>query len=137
MSFALGFDYGLKRIGVATGQTLTKTASPLTTIQARNGAPDWTVIQKLLEEWSPNVVVIGLPLNADGTISEMAKRAKKFGQRLYGRFGVTVSYVNEFETTREARYFMKNNRRTIKQDGKIDAAAACLILERWLGEKND
>ncbi|MEL0223918.1 MAG: Holliday junction resolvase RuvX, partial [Gammaproteobacteria bacterium] len=90
MPLAIGFDYGLARIGVATGQTLTQTASPLTALPAKDGTPQWEEIEKLLAEWKPDVVVVGLPLHEDGTMSDMAERAKKFGQRIHGRFGVQV-----------------------------------------------
>ncbi len=137
MSFALGFDYGLTRIGVATGQKLTKTASPLTSIKASNGIPDWKIVENIIQDWLPSVVVIGLPLHADGSMSEMAERAKKFGQRIHGRFGVRVDYINEFETTWEAKQLLERKRMENKHNGVLDATAASLILERWLGQYVD
>ena len=134
MPLALGFDYGLSRIGVATGQTLTKTASPLTALPAQNGTPQWETVEQLLVEWKPDVVIIGLPLHQDGTMSDMAARAKKFGQRIHGRFGVRVAFIDEYESTREAREHLTYSGKASDQDGKLDATAASIILERWLGE---
>jgi putative Holliday junction resolvase len=136
MPLALGFDYGLSRIGVATGQTLTQTASPLIALSAKNGMPQWEKIQELLDEWKPDLVVVGLPLHDDGSMSEMAERAKKFGQRIHGRFGVHVEFINEFQSTREARGHLNYRGKACDQDGKLDTTAASIILERWLGEQH-
>ena len=136
MPLALGFDYGLSRIGVATGQTLTQTASPLIALSAKDGAPRWVQIQALLDEWKPDLVVVGLPLHDDGSMSEMAERAKKFGQRIHGRFGVHVEFINEYHSTREAREHLNYRGKAGDQDGKLDATAASVILERWLGEQH-
>ena len=136
MPLALGFDYGLARIGVATGQTLTQTASPLTALSAKDGTPQWEEIEKLLAEWKPDVVVVGLPLHEDGTMSDMAERAKKFGQRIHGRFGVQVAFIDEYHSTRDAREHLNYKGRAGDQDGKLDATAASVILERWLGEQH-
>ncbi len=136
MSFALGFDYGLARIGVATGQTLTKTSSPLQSIKARDGIPNWDQVESLLNEWQPDIVIVGIPLHEDDSISDMAKRARKFGQRIHGRFGVQVDYINEYYSTAEARQYLNFQGRADDQDGKLDAMAASLILESWLGEND-
>ena len=82
MPLALGFDFGLTRIGIATGQTLTQTATPLTAVVAKNGVPDWDYIATLMDDWKPDIVVVGLPLHEDGSTSEMAERAKRFGNRI-------------------------------------------------------
>ena len=136
MPLALGFDYGLARIGVATGQTLTQTASPLKSIKASDGIPNWDQVESLLNEWQPDIVIIGLPLNEDDSTSDMARRARKFGQRIHGRFGIQVDYVNEYYSTVEARECLNYNGKAGDQDGKLDAVAASLILERWLGGYN-
>ena len=136
MPLAIGFDYGLSRIGVATGQTLTQTASPLTALPAQNGTPHWETVEQLLAEWKPDVVVVGLPLHQDGTMSNMADRAKKFGQRIHGRFGVRVAFIDEYESTREAREHLSYSGKASDQGGKLDATAASIILERWLGEQH-
>ncbi len=84
----LAFDFGTKSIGVAIGQRITGTARPLTAIKANDGTPDWTQFEKLLKEWQPELVVVGLPLNMDGTNQPLTDRARKFANRLHGRFGV-------------------------------------------------
>ena len=84
----MGFDFGTRSIGIATGQEITGTASPLTSLKANDGIPDWSQLEKLLKEWQPDLLVVGLPLNMDGTEQEMTVRARKFGQRLHGRFGL-------------------------------------------------
>ena len=77
----LGFDYGLKNIGVAVGQDLTQTANPLTVIKARDGIPNWDDIEALITEWQPKLLIVGLPLNMDGTEQQMTTAARKFGNR--------------------------------------------------------
>lgn len=128
---ALAFDWGLAHIGVATGQTATSTATPLTHLTARDGVPDWDAIGRLLAEWRPDVVVVGLPTDLDGSEGELAPRARKFGRRLAGRFGCTVEFQDERLTTREAYA------RTEPGDDPDDlhAIAAQVILEDWLVEQ--
>lgn len=124
----LGFDYGLRWIGVATGQTTTGTATPLTRLGAREGVPDWEAVKKLLETWQPDLIVIGLPLNMDGSESELCVRAQRFGRRLSGRFGAKVEFQDERLTTREAY-----DRMASKPRREADhAIAAQVILEDWL-----
>ncbi len=115
----LAFDFGLKHIGVAAGQTVTRTASALTTLSARDGRPDWGAVEALVKEWRPVRLVVGLPLNMDDTESEMSGRARAFAARLGERTGVPVSMADERLTSREA--------------GEAShAAAAALIAETWL-----
>jgi putative Holliday junction resolvase len=140
----LGFDFGLKQIGVAYGQTLTNSASGLTTIKASDGVPNWTVIQSVLTEWQPNLVLVGLPLNMDGTESELSTRARKFARRLQGRFAIEVLMVDERLTSREARSIIREaqqqsgrsepsrNKRKGQDLAQIDYLAATLILISWL-----
>ncbi|WP_241488341.1 Holliday junction resolvase RuvX, partial [Winslowiella iniecta] len=99
----LSFDFGTKSIGVAVGQQLTGTARPLTAIKAQDGIPDWNLIERLLKEWQPDLVVVGLPLNMDGTEQPLTARARKFANRLHGRFGVPVELHDERLSTVEAR----------------------------------
>ncbi|MDZ7686701.1 MAG: Holliday junction resolvase RuvX [Gammaproteobacteria bacterium] len=121
----MGFDFGMSRIGVAVGQTVTGTASPLTVLEARDGIPDWQQIELLLREWRPSTIVVGLPLNMDGTDSDMSALAEKFGRRLHGRFGVDVEMMDERLSSREAR-------ERLGDDKLLDAVAASIILETWL-----
>lgn len=120
----LAFDFGLKKIGVATGQTLTGTANELTILPAKQGQPDWHDIEKLFEDWKPDKLIVGLPLNMDGSESEIGQLARKFANRLHGRFGLGVEMMDERLTSREAREF--------GTDGPMDHISARLILESWM-----
>jgi putative Holliday junction resolvase len=126
----LGFDFGLKQIGVASGQTLTLSATGLTILKAVDGIPNWEQVEKLLAEWKPDLVVVGLPLNMDDSESDLSNRARKFARRLQGRFTVDVEMVDERLTSREAKSLGRDQG---TQDlTKIDHIAASLILQSWL-----
>jgi putative Holliday junction resolvase len=99
----LAFDFGTKNIGAATGQTITQIASELPPIKAKDGTPNWDNVAALLNEWKPDRVLVGLPLNMDDSESELSKRARKFGNRLHGRFGVQVEMVDERLSTFAAK----------------------------------
>ena len=99
----LGFDFGTKKTGVATGQSITATAAPLAPLAMRDGIPDWLVIERLLKEWQPQALLVGLPLNMDDTESELSHLARKFARRLHGRFNLPVFMVDERLTSRAAR----------------------------------
>ena len=126
----LGFDYGLKQIGVASGQTLTNSAEGIAILKAVDGIPDWSQVDKLLQEWQPDLVVVGLPLNMDDSESDLSSRARKFARRLHGRFGVGVEMVDERLTSREAK--MLGREQGTQDLTKIDHIAASLILQSWL-----
>ena len=133
MSQALGFDFGMKYIGVASGQTLTKTATPLTTIRAKDGIPIWSDIDQLVDDWQPNDIVIGLPLNMDGTDQLMTKRARKFANRIKERYkNIPVHLEDERLTSWEAKQHsdIPNKNFTL-----INAKAAAIILQQWLEYK--
>jgi len=129
----LGFDYGLKNIGTATGQTLTGTATPQPPLRARDGVPDWSEVEALLREWQPELVLVGLPLNMDGTESELSARARKFANRIHGRFGVAVEMVDERLSSFEAKGEVMA-RGGSRDYGKnpVDSIAARLIVETFL-----
>ena len=129
---ALAFDFGTKSIGCAVGQSITGTAQALPAFKAQDGIPNWDEIEKYLKEWKPDVVVVGLPLNMDGTEQDLTLRARKFANRLQGRFGVNVQLQDERLTTTEARsaIFDRGGFRALKK-GKVDGISACLILESW------
>ncbi len=133
MGTLLGFDYGPRKIGVAVGQTVTATASPLTTIRARGNKPDWTRIEGLVREWDPGAAVVGLPFNMDDTEARFAPRARRFARQLHGRFGLEVHLVDERLTSIEARNQLAGGAESLES---IDAMAAKLILETWLSERN-
>ncbi|MCP4596345.1 Holliday junction resolvase RuvX [Neptuniibacter sp.] len=129
---ALAFDFGTSRIGVATGQSITGTASPLNPISARDGIPDWDQLATLINEWQPNALVIGIPLNYDGTISDMAHRARKFANRLHERYKIPCFLMDERLSTAEAKeiHFAAGGSDNFKEES-VDGLAAQLILESW------
>lgn len=126
----LGFDFGTKKIGVASGQTITQTASPLDIIPATNGEPDWQALDKLVSHWQPSAMVVGLALHEDMTDSTTSQHAKIFGQKLQQRYQIDVHYVCEHLTSFEARHFVKQKQK--KKPSQVDAIAAAIILESWL-----
>ncbi|QJR80057.1 Holliday junction resolvase RuvX [Alteromonas pelagimontana] len=128
----LAFDFGTKSIGVAVGQEVTGTAFPLAALKARDGIPDWSLIEKLYEEWQPDVVVVGLPLNMDGTEQDITQRVKKFANRLHGRFKVKVETCDERLTTADAKamlFELGGYKKLTKE--KIDSVSACVIFSSW------
>ncbi len=129
----LCFDFGLKRFGVASGNELLKKGSELPPIQAKDGIPDWSIIEKLVAEWKPNKFIVGLPLNMDGSQSDMSLRATKFGKRLKGRFNKEVEMMDERLSSYEAKNQIKiqKGKHINFGDHSVDGAAACLILESW------
>lgn len=132
MSGLFGFDFGKKRIGTATGNTITGSATPLKTIA--NG--DWAMLEKLLKEWRPKTLVVGRPANMDGTPHKMTEAAEHFAQALRDRFGLVVEMMDERQTSLEAEARFKALRQSgqAKQSDKeiIDSISAQIILERWL-----
>ncbi len=128
----IAFDFGTKKIGVATGQSLTSTAQPLEPIPAVNNKPNWTAIEKILKEWKPDALVVGLPLNMDGTEQEITQLARKFSRQLNGRFGLTVFEQDERLSSAGARseIFEREGYRGLNARS-VDSIAACLILEGW------
>lgn len=129
----LCFDFGTKSIGVAIGQSITQTASPLKDLKAKDGIPDWQQLKNLLDEWRPDLLVVGLPLNMDGSESELSQRARKFGNRLHGRFGLPVVWADERLSSFEARgeIITQTGSRDFKSH-QVDSLSAKIILEGWL-----
>ncbi|AUX94670.1 Holliday junction resolvase RuvX [Mixta gaviniae] len=128
----LAFDFGTKSIGVAVGQQLTGTARPLAALKAQDGVPNWELIERLLKEWQPDRVIVGLPLNMDGTEQPLTARARKFANRLHGRFGVQVDLHDERLSTVEARadLFARGGFKALTK-GSVDSLSAVIILESW------
>lgn len=128
----LSFDFGTKSIGVAVGQRITGTARPLPALKAQDGKPDWNIIEKLLKEWQPEAVIVGLPLNMDGTEQPVTAQARKFANRLHGRFGIQIDLHDERLSTVEARanLFDRGGFRALDK-GSVDSASAVVILESW------
>ena len=125
-SIIMGFDFGMKKIGVAVGQKVTKTASGLGVVQACDGIPKWDYLDKIVLDWQPERFIVGLPINMDGSNSEMSKKAQKFSRRISSRYNIRSEMFDERLTSFEAK----------EHDGKnhIDAIAAKIILESWLRE---
>ncbi len=134
----LGFDFGMKRIGIAVGQTITKTARPLVTLKAKDGIPQWEELDKLVKTWRPDALIVGIPLNMDGTEQNVTLSAKKFADSLKERYNLPVFGVDERLTTRDAReqMFSKGGYKALK-NGQVDSVAAQLILETWFMQSGD
>ena len=124
----LGFDYGRKRIGVAVGQQLTCSATALTTVQAKDGKPDWSAISRLLEEWKPDALVVGIPYHMDGTEQDMTHAARRFGRQLEGRYKLPVHHAEERLTS----YVVESGLNDTKGKMAIDPLSAQVILQDWL-----
>ncbi len=127
----LAFDYGEKHIGVAVGQTLTGTANPLETVRVMRSSPDWNAISRIVKTWQPDALVVGLPLNMDGSEQGVTQRARRFANLLLGRYRLPVHLVDERLTTREARGRLVSTGRAVSNDHPV---AAQIILESWLNE---
>ena len=125
----MAFDYGTRRIGVAIGNTFTRTGQAVKTISESNGDARFKAIEGLIKEWEPNQLVVGLPCHPDGAEHEMTAKAKRFGNQLHGRFQLPVDWVDERYTSvvLEGNPEMRDN---------LDAQSAALILEQYFFEKN-
>ncbi len=130
----LGFDFGTRRIGVALGQELTGTARPLTTLTSRDGGPDWATITRLIEEWQPAALVVGIPYHMDGSAMELTRLATRFGNRLRGRYNLPVFTVDERLTSAEAESVLREGGERLDR-GAVDQVAAQLILQAWLDQQ--
>ena len=129
----LGFDYGTKRIGVAVGNTVSGSATALDTIAVKNEQPDWLHITRLIEEWQPDALIVGWPIQMDESDNPVTPKAKRFGNRLHGRYQIMVHHVDErlsshmaLSEIREAGYNRKRSR------GLVDSYAAREILQTFL-----
>lgn len=132
----LAFDFGMKHIGVAVGQTSLNQASALKTLLAKQGTPNWNVIGKLVHEWNAKAFIVGIPVNLNGAEQAITQAAKRFSKELTTRFKLPVHHVDERLTTVEARQQVFNVGGYKKlQETEIDSYAAMLILEQWLTEQ--
>ncbi len=130
----LCFDFGMRKIGVAIGQSVTKTARPLQNIKATDGIPNWDLIANLIAEWTADALVVGLPYNMDGSEQTITLAARKFARRLEAKFHLPVHMKDERLSTKEAlaQLQAKNDKKT-----EVDSYAAALILESWLREQHN
>jgi putative Holliday junction resolvase len=131
----LAIDYGTRKLGIATGQTLTRTAMGIALLPVKANTPDWEELDKLVTKWKPDAFVVGIPLNMDGTESDMSTRARRFMAQLTQRYGKPCHEVDERLSTREARDITRRNAeligKKINDRAKVDALAAQLLLESW------
>ncbi|MEC9375479.1 MAG: Holliday junction resolvase RuvX [Pseudomonadota bacterium] len=137
----LVFDFGLSRIGIATANTVSSSASALKTISATNGNPNWKNLDNIILEWEPDLLVLGLPYNRDGSESAMITRMRKFGEKLSARYEIRVEKIDEYYSSKEAKELLIDSRkkgirtrRIYKED--VDSIAAKIIAERWLEKFN-
>lgn len=136
----LAFDYGLRRIGVAAGNTLTATAAPLTTLRSPAGDPDWPAIDKCIADWRPAVVVVGVPYNMDDSAGALTVAAQDFARALATRYAVEVVTVDERLSSREAEETLRQRRRAgtlgrrIRRED-VDSEAARVLLAQWLNAR--
>lgn len=139
MAIVIAFDFGLKRTGVAVGNTLTGSASPECTLQSQNEKPDWLNISRLFDEWKPDQLVVGLPIELDGSKNPLEKPINRFCNQLNGRYNLPVDQENEQFTSIEAAARLKQLRQSgrkkkvSKED--VDKIAASIILENWMQSK--
>lgn len=131
----LAFDFGTRSIGVAIGQRITGTARPLAALKAQDGTPDWNIIAHLLKEWQPEGVIVGLPLNMDGSEQPLTARARNFANKIHGRFGVPITLHDERLSTVEAKagLFEQGGYRALNK-GRVDSASAVVILESYFDQ---
>lgn len=129
----LAFDFGEKRIGVAVGDSSLRIAHPLTTVAAEDNATRFSELGKLIAEWRPVRLIVGLPMHADGSEHEISRLARRFAHRLEGRFGVAAALVDERLTSKSAESRLRESGiRSADVRGGLDAAAAREILQVWL-----
>lgn len=132
MESVIGFDFGTQSIGVAIGNPITGSATPLSALKARDGVPNWDILEQVIKEWQPQRLIVGLPLNMDGSEQPITQRARKFGNRLHGRFGLPVDFQDERLTTVDARAdLFEHGGYKALQKGAIDSGSAVVIIESW------
>ena len=132
----IAIDFGLRNIGVAVGNTLSLTSRPLTILQARDGVPDWDALSNILDEWRPDRILVGNPLNMDDSESDMGLQAARFARRIEGRFGLTVTLVDERLSSREAKAdALAAGHRGDFASIPVDDEAAAIILATWLHQQ--
>ena len=122
----VAFDFGTKKIGVAVGQTATYTSSPLQVILNKDDKLNWNEISTLLNEWKPELIIIGKPLNMDGTDSEIMKQVERFYQKLKKIYDTNYEYIDERLTTFEARQILEDT-----NINNVDANAAKILIDNW------
>jgi len=136
----LAFDFGRRRIGLASGDTLTRTAAPRTTVGHRTDAPDWPAIDRELRALGPDLLVVGAPYNDDGSPGSLAAGADAFARALGLRYGLTVERIDERYSSAAATSLLREQRASGQRrrqvgKGDIDSAAAAVMLASWLEQQ--
>ncbi len=133
----LAFDFGLRQIGVAVGNCLLNTTQPLSVLRARDGIPDWSQVDRVVKEWQPDLLLVGDPLNMDGSASELSTRARKFARRLHGRLGLPIAMADERLSSFEAKLISREQgHRGDYKRHPVDSQAAELVLRAWLDQQS-
>ena len=127
----MAFDYGLRNIGIAIGQNITKSASTFYAIKAKEGEPDWIKLDSIIEEWEPGLFIVGDPFNMDGTKSEFQKKIGKFSKELKKRYEIELQMMDERLTTKEAKERIQDKPDGMKGSANKHSISAQIILEDW------
>ncbi|MFZ9034895.1 MAG: Holliday junction resolvase RuvX [Francisellaceae bacterium] len=132
----IGIDFGQARIGIASGQMITKTATPVTTIDCYEGKVDWQQMDQLIKKWRPSDIIIGLPIDTNDLETDITKAARAFANDMKSRYHNTnIHLINEAYSTREARWRLETVKQKAVSHLKVDALAACVILETWINNQ--
>lgn len=139
MAVIIAFDFGLKRTGVAIGNTLTGSATPECTLLSKNNQPDWDGITQLFKDWSPTQAVVGMPIELDGSETPLTKAVQRFCNQIEGRYNIDVDQENEqftsIEAARRLKQLRQSGRKKKVTKDEVDKIAAAIILENWM-QKN-
>ena len=131
----MAFDFGIKNIGIAIGQEITKTASTFYSLSATDGQPNWTEMDKIINEWQPNLFVVGDPFNMDGTRSKIQDLADRFSNSLNKRYDIDIEKTDERLSSREAKARLQNETIGTKDSSNKHSISAQVILEDWFRSK--
>ena len=136
MAVVIAFDFGLKRTGVAVGNTVIGSATPECTLISKDDQPDWDSISKLFKEWRPTQIVVGMPTELDGSENPLKPRIERFCNQMQGRYNIAVDQENEQFTSIEAAQRLKQLRQSGRKQkvskDEVDKIAAAIILENWM-----
>ncbi len=136
MSVVIAFDFGLKRTGVAVGNTVIGSATPECTLTSKSDQPNWDGISKLFKEWQPAQIVVGMPIELDGSENPLKKQIDRFCNQIQGRYNIAVDQENEQFTSIEAAQRLKQLRQSGRKQkvskDEVDKIAAAIILENWM-----
>lgn len=130
----LAFDFGTKKMGAAYGQSISQSASPLAPLPVKNQQINWDAIAQLIGEWQPDLLLVGLPLNMDGSESPMSARCRRFARQLEGRFHLPTQLIDERLSSRAARERLGKPALS-GRDARVDSMAAVIMIESWFNEQ--